>query len=80
MDQPQPQLVVDLNPLWDPNLFDVLPFIFDRTGRTQWDDAHGSSIGIAAPPQTAGPVVPEPATGGLFAFGLAALALRRNRA
>jgi PEP-CTERM motif len=81
MDEPQPQLVVDLTPLWDPNLFDVMPFIFDRTARTMWDDAHGTSVAIAPPPHTnPGPVVPEPATGALFAFGLVAFALRRNRA
>jgi hypothetical protein len=74
----QQQLVVDMNPLWDPALFDVMPFIFDRTGRTQWEDFHGT--GLVFPGATTGTVVPEPTTGALLALGLAVLAVRRRRA
>jgi hypothetical protein len=76
----QQQLVVDLTPLWDPNLFDVIPFIFDKTAHTQWEDFHGAGLAFPAVLPTPGPVVPEPATGGLLALGLVALALRRPRA
>lgn len=78
-EDPQQQLAVDLTPLWDPSVFDVIPDLIDRTGFTQWDDFHGT--GVRFPSGTApGNVIPEPATGGLLAIGLAALALRRKRA
>jgi PEP-CTERM motif len=79
MEDPQPQLVVDLNPLWTAE-FNVMPELFDKTARTMWDDAGGAGYAIAPPPQQPGTVIPEPATGGLFALGLAALALSRKRA
>jgi hypothetical protein len=70
-----PQLVADLRPLWDPNLFDVIPELIDRTGFTMWDDFHGTSVRFGPPVSN---VIPEPATGALLAIGLAALAIRRH--
>jgi hypothetical protein len=72
----EPQLVVDLTPLWDPAVFDVIPELIDRTAFTMWDDFHGNRVKFGAPPT--GVVIPEPATGGLLAIGLATLALRRR--
>ncbi len=76
----EPQLVVDLTPLWDPSVFDVIPGLIARGGASQWDDFHGTGVilrGAPAPPV----VIPEPTTGALLAVGLGALALRRrNRA
>lgn len=71
------QLVVDLIPLWDPSVFDVIPALIDRTAWTQWDDFHGTSLPTGSGPGT---VIPEPAPGALLAIGLAALAIRRKRA
>jgi len=71
------QLKVDLTPLWDPAIFDVIPGLIARNGWTQWDDFHGLGSGHRARPPT---VVPEPATGALLAFGIGALALRRRTA
>ena len=75
----QTQLVVDLTPLWDPAVFDIIPGLINRMGYQQWDDFHGTSLRVprgTAPAQT--PPVPEPATGALVALGLAALAVRRR--
>jgi len=71
-------LEVDLNPIWDPSVFDVIPELIARNGYSQWDDFHGTGIffhGTIAP----GPVIPEPETGALVALGLTALALRGRR-
>jgi hypothetical protein len=71
-------LVVDLDPLWDPSVFDVIPELIDRRGFSQWDDFHGTSVPfVSGPPAN---VIPEPAPSGLVAIGLAALAMRRKRA
>jgi PEP-CTERM motif-containing protein len=69
------QLKVDLTPLWDPAVFDVIPGLIARHGWTQWDEFHG--IGPTHGPRTP-IVVPEPTTGALLALGLGALALRRR--
>ena len=37
----QVQLNVDLTPLWDPAVFDVIPGLIVRSGWSQWDDFHG---------------------------------------
>ena len=76
IDDPQPRLVVDLTQLWDPSLFNIIPHLIDRSAWTQWDDFHGTSTRF--PGSTPTNVIPEPATGGLLAIGLAALALRRR--
>ena len=79
IDEPQQQLVVDLAPLWDPAVFGVIPELIDKTGFTMYDDFPGGGFKFGAPPASA--VIPEPATGGLLAIGLAALAVRhRHRA
>jgi hypothetical protein len=74
------QLVVDLTPVWE-GRFDAIPALIDRSGYSQWDDFHGTGVlllsGAVVPP---GGVIPEPASGGLLAIGLAALALRRKHA
>jgi PEP-CTERM motif-containing protein len=70
------QLTVDLIPLWDPAVFDVIPGLIARNGWSQWDEFHGIGPGHA-PRQPV--IVPEPTTGALLAFGLGALALRRRR-
>src|SRR5262245_8850255 len=79
IDDPQPRLVVDLTQLWDPSLFGIIPDLIDHSAWTQWDDFHGTSTRF---PRGAAPIntVPEPATVGLLAIGLASLALRRKRA
>jgi hypothetical protein len=71
------QLTVDLTPLWDPSVFDVIPGLLVRNGWSMWDDFHGTGAGPRTPLPS--PVVPEPSTGALLAFGLGALALRRRR-
>jgi hypothetical protein len=78
IDDPEPQLVVDLTPLWDPSVFDVIPDLIDRSGFTQWDDFHGTGVRFPSGTAAPGNVIPEPATGGLLAIGLAALAMRRR--
>lgn len=70
------QLRVDLKPLWDPGRFDIIPGLVARNGWQQWDDFHG--LGLPINPRQAA-VIPEPATGGLLALGLGALALFRRR-
>jgi len=75
----QQQLVVDLSPLWDQSVFGVIPDLIDRTAFTMWDDFHGTGLVFPQGPPP-GNVIPEPATGGLLAIGLAALAMRRKRA
>jgi len=70
------QLKVDLLALWDPAIFDVIPGLITRNGWSQWDEFHG--IGPGHGPRRP-VIVPEPTTGGLLAFGLGALALRRRR-
>jgi hypothetical protein len=77
IDDPQQQLVVNLTPLWDPSVFDVIPDLIDRTGFTMWDDFHGTGLVFPQGPPP-GNVIPEPATGGLLAIGLSALAMRRK--
>jgi hypothetical protein len=71
-------LAVDLTPLWNPAVFDVIPGLLAR-GYWQWDDFHGSGVAFFTGPAPTAPV-PEPAAGALLALGLGALALRRGRA
>lgn len=75
----QPVLSVDLTPLWNPALYDVIPSMILRDGYSMYDDFHGSSIGFGGPPP-APFVVPEPEAGALLLLGLIALALRAQRA
>ena len=72
------QLTVDVTPLWDPAIFDVIPGLIARNGWSQWDEFHG--IGGSGNGRRPPVVVPEPTTGALLAFGLGALALRRRTA
>jgi hypothetical protein len=74
----QPVLAVDLTPLWDPAIFDVIPPSILRDGYSMYDDFHGGGARIGGAP--AAPfVIPEPETGALLALGLVALALRARR-
>jgi hypothetical protein len=70
------QLTIDLTPLWDPKIFDVIPGLIARNGWSQWDDFHGISPGHRPLPPV---IIPEPTPGVLLGFGLGALALRRRR-
>jgi hypothetical protein len=76
---PQPQLTVDLKPLWDPNLFDIIPGLRDYHGFRMWDDFQGTGPRLLKHATPSAPV-PEPATGALVALGLVALGLSRKRA
>jgi hypothetical protein len=74
----QTVLSVDLTPLWNPALFDVIPGLIVRDGFNQWDDFHGTGPGgLRAPPAPA--AVPEPTPGVLLALGLAAFASHGRR-
>jgi len=74
----QPVLAVDLTPLWDPVVFDVIPPSILRDGYSMYDDFHGGSVRFSGPPP-APFVVPEPETSALLVLGLIALALRAQR-
>ena len=78
IEDPQHLLVVDLDSALGPVRVRRDPRR-DRSHRIhEWDDFHGTSSSRIGPPP--GNVIPEPATGGLLAIGLAALAMRRKRA
>jgi hypothetical protein len=71
-------LAVDLTPLWDPALFNIIPGLMARDGYSQWEDFHGT--GLAGPRLPPAPTqVPEPTTGALLALGLGALAVGGRR-
>ena len=74
----EPVLAVDLSPLWDPSLFDVIPGLIARDGYSQYDDFVGTGNAVGGAP-VAPVIVPEPETGALVAIGLIALALRASR-
>ena len=59
-------------------MFDVIPDLIDRTGIHAVGRFPRHAVFPHGPPP--GTVIPEPATGGLLAIGLAALAMRRKRA
>ena len=69
------QLRVDLQPLWDPARFDIIPGPIARNGWQQWDDFHGVNMSLNPRRPIA---IPEPTTGALLALGLGALALHRR--
>jgi hypothetical protein len=73
----EPQLTVNLTPIWNPELFDIIPPMLSRWGADQFDDLVGGPPFYVAPPPTPPVVVPEPRTALLLAMGLLALGARR---
>jgi PEP-CTERM motif len=72
----EPPLRVDLTPLWNPKVFDVIPPMLAWWGEAQYDDLVGPPSILIGP----SPVpVPEPHTAAMIALGLVVLALRSRR-
>lgn len=64
-----PTFVADRSEIWDSSIFDVIPPLFPIGNDNRYDDFPG--VGLEP---SDGAVVPEPATGGLVALGLAGIA------
>jgi hypothetical protein len=71
----KPSFVADGGPIWDPNIFDVIPPLFPIGNDNRYDDFPGVGVDPSA-----GIPVPEPATGLLVSLGLVGLAWSRRRA
>lgn len=74
----EPVLTVDLTPLWDPAIFDIIPPLIPLNGERQFDDFVGGGNLVLPTDQPPVPV-PEPAAAALLALGLAGLGLHRRR-
>ena len=63
----QPILAVDLEPRWNPDVFDIIPPLLSRYGHSQYDDFFGNGAALSGPVRQPF-MVPEPATGVLLAL------------